>query len=50
MALKVVLVFLVFRICWGGGVLREESPLGLAPLLGAWLRGFFFVIFYGLIS
>jgi len=45
MALKVALVFLVFRIFWGGGALREKSPLSLAPLLGAWLRGFFFCPF-----
>ena len=30
MALTVVLVFLVFRNFWGGGVLTEKSPLGLA--------------------
>jgi hypothetical protein len=43
MALKVVLVFLVFRIFWGGGVLTEKSPLGLAPLLfGGLAQGLFF--------
>jgi hypothetical protein len=35
--------FLLFFFFLGGGgiMLREQSPLGLAPLLGAWLRGDF---------
>jgi hypothetical protein len=50
MALKVALVFLVFRIFWGGGALREKSPLGLAPPFGGLAQGLFFCPFYGLIS
>jgi hypothetical protein len=32
---------------WGGMVLREQSPLGLPPLLGTWLRGLYLGPFYG---
>jgi hypothetical protein len=38
------LVFLVF-VFWGGGGHLEKSPLGLVPLLRAWLRGFFVALF-----
>jgi hypothetical protein len=52
MALKVALAFLIFLIFGVGGYLEKNHPsLGLAPLLGAWLRGLFFgALFYGFIS
>jgi hypothetical protein len=51
MALKLVPVFLFSYFFGGGGVQhgkwylhREKSPLGLAPLLGTWLRGLAFLL------